>query len=137
MEAGGKVFVKYRVVKPIWHERLLLAPVHGARWVICTPEYDIYSDTEMHTLRAEGRQVADAERQLVGLPRLAVLVMDIGGAPELGAVPPRVVGAPLLPQWTEQFGGHWRHHPLYPPYPAWGERSREDVISMTASLKRH
>eukprot|EP00971_Amphidinium_carterae_P077961 1542314-Amphidinium_carterae.1 len=64
------------------------------------PEYDIYSEELSPFTQdiqeaclcplAEGRQVADAERQLVGLPRLAVLVMDIGGAPELGAAPPRV-----------------------------------------------
>eukprot|EP00971_Amphidinium_carterae_P138366 2741696-Amphidinium_carterae.1 len=64
------------------------------------------SEAEIHTLKVEGRQVADAERQIVGLPRLGVPIPDLGnqaqGAPLLGVPPgPRVdpgVVVPAAPQ---------------------------------------
>eukprot|EP00971_Amphidinium_carterae_P349223 6490908-Amphidinium_carterae.2 len=50
----------------------------------------------VHTLKAEGRQVAGAERQQVGLARLGVPVADMGVA--MGAAPPLpVVGVPPGP----------------------------------------
>lgn len=40
---GERVLVKY-ARDPVWHERVLLWPLSLKRWVICTPDGDVYDE---------------------------------------------------------------------------------------------
>lgn len=42
MKEGSKLLVRYD--EDLWHERVLLARVVGSRWVIVTPDGDVYSE---------------------------------------------------------------------------------------------
>lgn len=44
MEMGGIALVNYREVPRCWHTRLLLHPIATSRWVIATPDLDIYDE---------------------------------------------------------------------------------------------
>ena len=45
LEAGATVFLDYGVVGEPWHERVLLAHVGDADWVVLTPDFDMFVET--------------------------------------------------------------------------------------------
>ena len=48
MKSGERILVRY-VGDPVMHERLLLWPLGGSAWIMCTPDFDVYEEDPLDT----------------------------------------------------------------------------------------
>ena len=110
---GSEVLVRYNVAGPgLYHERLILAHIADWRYVICTPDLDIYDEDfggpDFHSIRkfADGRTLPPGivPAQVYGLELRSALARSLTclrrarlrGSAFLALVEPRLRALPPL-----------------------------------------